>query len=272
MKTIAKVLLILAAIAFVLYALYCAQVWSIQRRMMFPGAAMNAVSDPAHWPPHAQSLSLDDAAIGARAIWVPASSDGPVSTVMFFHGNAEFAFKSVAELSALVGESRNLLLIEYPGYAGAPGAPSLESILAVSTLAYDWLLAQPTVDRKRIVALGRSIGGGPAAELSRHRPLAALILMSTFTSIEDMARGFYVPALLIRDPFDNRARVAQLNGPTLVMHGKRDNVIPYALGLALSKASPRTQFVTLSCAHNDCALDGIEIRNAVSAFLTAHAL
>ncbi len=266
MKTARIMLLTVIVFVAAIYIAYCAQLWSMQRRMMFPGAQMGAVPDFRDWPANARQLKLGDTQ-SVHAIWLPANTDAPASTIVFFHGNAEFAYQSVAAMSRLVGASRNLLSLEFPGYAGAPGEPTLVSIHDASLIAYDWLLQQPEADPRRIVAFGRSVGGGPVAELSRHRPLAALVLVSTFTSIADMARGLYVPSQLIRDPFDNRAAVAAFAGPALILHGRRDDVIPYAFGIALGKASPRTEFVTLSCAHNDCALDGVELRAALAAFL-----
>lgn len=271
MRAIKITLLALIALVAAIYIAYCAQLWSLQRRMMFPGAQMDAVSDPGQWPSNARQLKLTDAQT-VRAIWVPANTSSPASTIVFFHGNAEFAHESIAALSRLVGASRNVLLLEYPGYAGAPGEPTLVSIRDASLVAYDWLLQQPGVDPQRIAAFGRSVGGGPAAELSRHRPLAALVLGSTFTSIAEMARGLHVPAFLIRDPFDNRSAVSAFSGPVLILHGQHDDVIPYAYGVALGKASPRAEFIALRCAHNDCALDGTELSAAMTAFLDRHRL
>ncbi len=268
MRAFAKVLLILVGLLAFAYAMYCAQVWSAQRKMMFPGASMAVSPQRGDWPESAQPLNLPGAdGISAQVIWLPAESAGPTSTLVFFHGNAEFAFQSVAALARLAGPERNLLLIEYPGYAGAAGKPGLDSIRAVSLVAYDWLLDQPGVDPQRIIAIGRSIGGGPAAELSLQRPLAGLVLISTFASIADFASALHVPRLLIRDPFDNRGALKKYPGPVLILHGRRDDVIPYAHGVELSQSSPAASLVTLSCAHNDCALDGSEIHAAIGAFL-----
>ena len=271
MRAFAKVLLILLGLLAFAYLMYCAQVWSAQRKMMFPGANMAVSPQRGDWPDSAQSLDLRGAdGTSARVIWLPAQAGGVNSTLVFFHGNAEFAFQSVAALAKLAGPGRNLMLIEYPGYAGAAGKPGLDSIRAVSLVGYDWLLVQPGVDPQRIIAIGRSIGGGPAAELSRHRPLAGLVLISSFAAIADFASALHVPRLLIRDPFDNRAALRKYQGPVLLLHGRYDDVIPYAHGVDLASTAPSAELVTLSCAHNDCALDGDEIHKAIEAFLARH--
>ena len=263
-----RAIVILLAVLLAFYAAYCAQMWSVQRRMMFPGARMSIVATQQGWPARARSV---EPAAAVRGIWVPAQNV-PATTLVYFHGNAEFAFQSVAAITRLAGPDRNVLLVEYPGYAGAPGAASMASIGTTSQVAYDWLVQQAEVDPRRIVAIGRSVGSGPASELSRHRPLAALVLVSGFTAVSDMARDLHVPGFLIRDPFDNRAAIGTFGGPVLVLHGRRDDVIPYAQGVALAQASPRAAFVALGCAHNDCALDGADIRAAVDGFLSAHRL
>ena len=135
---------------------------------------------------------------------------------------------------------------------GADGAPSLASIDEASKLAFDWLVLHPKVDASRIVAVGLSVGGGPAAQLSARRPVAALILLSTFSSVDEFARALYLPTFAVRDPFDNRARLRAFDGPAMIVHGTRDGVIPYAHATTLAQANPNAELVELACGHNDC--------------------
>jgi len=109
----------------------------------------------------------------------------------------------------------------------------------------------------RIVAYGRSVGGGAAADLSRDRPVRALALQSTFSSVAAMARQALLPGFLVRDAFDNRRAVADFQGPILLMHGVQDEVIPYehALSLAAWYHAPLTLLQVLAGEVFDVAVD-----------------
>ena len=75
--------------------------------------------------------------------------------------------------------------------------------------------------------LGRSIGSSPATYLaSKHRP-GALVLMSPFTSIKNVAWnkvGFL--SWLMTNCFDNLARIPDVTCPTFIVHGQMDALIP----------------------------------------------
>ena len=236
-----------------------------QRAMLFP--APNLAGAPAP-PADAQQLSLPGQA-GPIAAWflppIPASST-PGPLLIFTHGNAELidywpeAFEEPRTWGVAV------LLLEYPGYGRSSGSPSEASITDAILAAYDWARANPVVDSRRIVAWGRSLGGGAACRLAAQRPIAALILESTFTSIRAFAGRFGAPAFLVRDPFDNLAFVRDYQGPLLLLHGSHDEVIPAQHSRTLATAAPQAELHLLPCGHNDCPQAWTVIR----AFLEHH--
>ena len=189
----------------------------------------------------------------------------PVPLVMFTHGNAELATDWLPVFEEIAHWGAAVLLVEYPGYGGAPGAPSESSILDVVRGAFDWAAADPRINAKRIVAYGRSLGGGAAARLAADRPIAALILESSFTSVADFAARLLAPGFLVRDRFDNRAALARFRGPLLVIHGTHDTIVPIAQGRELATLVPGARFHEIDCGHNDCSREW----GAIRAFLTA---
>lgn len=136
------------------------------------------------------------------------------------------------------------------------------------TAAYDWAVRQPGVDPRRVVGFGRSLGGGAACALARERPLAALVLESTFTSVRDLARGLGFPAFLVRNPFDNLSVVSRFARPILLLHGARDTSIAPSHAEALHRAAPGSELHLLACGHNDCRRPW----GVVEGFLRAHGL
>jgi fermentation-respiration switch protein FrsA (DUF1100 family) len=192
---------------------------------------------------------------------------GPV--ILYTHGNGELIDDWAREFDEPRMWGASVLLVEYPGYGRSGGSPSERSISQTMLAAYDWASARPEVDARRIIAYGRSLGGGAACGLTAEREVAALVLESTFTSVRAIARRFGLPGFLVLDPFDNRARVAAFHRPTLVIHGEQDEMIPVEQARALHAAAPQSELLIVGdCGHNDCPRPWPKLRE----FLASHRL
>jgi fermentation-respiration switch protein FrsA (DUF1100 family) len=196
----------------------------------------------------------------------------PNPIVIFAHGNAERIDFCLQELIPFTQLGVGVLLVEFPGYGRSAGRPSQKTITETFVAAYDAMTRRTDIDPRRVVLYGRSIGGGAVCALLRERPAAALILMSTFTSIRPFAKRFLAPSFLIRDPFDNLAAVTDYRGPVLIFHGTRDEVIPYHHGESLFKAAPNGRFVSYDCGHNDCPPDPAQYWKEITLFLKSNEL
>lgn len=237
-------------------ALYLALLFFVQRSMLFP---MPPGAPPA--PPGIEEVRVKHDDGEAYGLYLPpVGAPGSAPVLMFMHGNGELADYWTEKFETAREWGVGVLLVEYPGYGRAPGTPSEKSITESAIALYDWAAKDPRIDPKRIVAYGRSLGGGAAVRLAINRGVAGMILESAFTSVSDFAARFMAPALLIRDPFDNRRSLAQYRGPLLVLHGRNDTIVPFAHGKELAAIVPSAQFVELNCGHNDCERDWKSIR------------
>lgn len=189
---------------------------------------------------------------GQRAIMYPAPPARPAPLMIFAHGNGELADYWIDEFDVPRSWGWNVLLLEYPGYGRSQGSPSEASIRAAALAAFDWARSDPRVDAAAIVAYGRSLGGGAAAQIAAARPLAGLILESSFTSVRPLAARMLMPGPLVRDPFDNLRALKDYRGPMLVVHGMNDDIIPVSHGRALAAAVPGAELHEVRCGHNDC--------------------
>ncbi|HJU41772.1 MAG TPA: alpha/beta hydrolase [Vicinamibacterales bacterium] len=241
----------LAVIPVVIAAAYFALLFMVQRSMLFP------MPPPMPGEPDKRAEVVRVKADGGEAygLFLRSQASGPAALMMFMHGNGELADYWIDEFDVPRSWGFGILLVEYPGYGGAPGSPSEKSITEATRALYDWAATDPRVDAKRIVAYGRSLGGGAAVRLALERPVAALILESAFTSVADFAARFMAPPFLIRDPFDNRKTLASYRGPLLVIHGRLDTIVPFEHGRELASIVPGAQFRELNCGHNDCPRD-----------------
>jgi len=236
------------------YLLYGLMVFVFQRHVLFPRHAIGS-SSPAR-PADARVLWIDMAGGPPVEAWfLPPLKQvaEPFPLVIYAHGNAERIDDFPEELTFFREKGMGLLLVEYPGYGRSGGSPSQQGITEAFVRAHDQVVQWPNVDPRRVVFFGRSLGGGAVCALSHQRRPAAMILMSTFTSVRAFASRFFAPGFIIRDPFDNIAALKAYDGPVLIVHGNRDEVIDYRHALALSSANPRSHLVTLPCGHNDLA-------------------
>jgi fermentation-respiration switch protein FrsA (DUF1100 family) len=204
--------------------------------------------------------------VDARPIWLsipgarveawylpPTKTTGERAPLLiYFHGNGELIDYWATEFAEPRSFGFGALLVEYPGYGRSSGSPSQASITATALAAYDWATAQPFVDPTRIVAYGRSLGGGAATLLASQRAIAALVLESTFTSVRSFAHRFLAPEFAVRDPFDSLSLLRAYSGPVLVLHGDRDEIVPPRHAEDLARAARGSNLRYLPCGHNDC--------------------
>ena len=252
---------------------YFALIFVLQRRMVFPGTFQRDSPRSTASAPSGVTQVWLEASFGRVEAWFFGAGDGAARpTIIFAHGNGELIEDWQGDMERLASAGLNALLVEFPGYGHSEGKPSRSTLLETFTTAFDWLAARDDVDADRIVAHGRSLGGGVAGDLALNRSVGALVLQSTFSSAGAMARGMFVPGFLVRDRFDNRRAVSEFSGPVLLMHGIHDDVIPYAHAKALAAAREGLDITDLDCAHNDCAPEWPEIVASVTAFLRSNAL
>ena len=198
-----------------------------------------------------------------------APSRSPAPLVIYAHGNGELVDYWLRKFTELQRHGTSVLLVEYPGYGRSTGVPSEVTIQRALVAGYDWAVARPEIDSRRVIGYGRSHGGGAICALGRVRSLAALVLESAFTSIRDVAADtFGVPRLLVGHWFDNLGFVSNYSGPLLVLHGQLDASIPIAHARDLAAASRDGVLHELPCGHNDCPDPTMQ----VVAFLASHDL
>jgi uncharacterized protein len=242
---------------------YWGLLFLLQRWIIYPRPAVGGLPTR---PADAEVVWLKTQA-GRVEAWYLApriASAGPAPLLLFTHGNGEVIDQWPAAFEPPRQWGCGVLLLEYPGYGRSEGGPSEGSITEAALAAYDWAAARHGIDPRRIVAYGRSLGGGAACAIAAKRPLAGLILESSFTSLRPLARRYHAPSFLLRDVFDNIAALRGYRGPLLVMHGSDDEVIPPENGRDLAAAVPGAEFEFLAGGHNDYAQPWDRIRRFLS--------
>ena len=253
-----------------IYFVYCGLLFVLQRQVLFPRYMIENLPQENMPSTGIEKIILQTDSGKVEAWYMPPVSDSagnPAPAVIFAHGNGELIDFWPEELRGFTKLGVGVLLVEYPGYGRSEGSPSQGSITDAFISAYDFVAGRKDVDSARIIFFGRSIGGGAVCALARNRPSAALILISTFTSVRSFALKYFVPGFLMRDPFDNLETVGSYSGPVLIIHGKKDEIIPFSHGIALSNAARNRKMIAYDCGHNDCPPDPVLFWEDIKVFL-----
>ncbi|MGQ3889569.1 alpha/beta hydrolase [Legionella sp. CNM-1927-20] len=176
------------------------------------------------------------------AWYKPAQSDMP--TIIYFHGNAGHIGYRMPFIRYFLNEGYGVLLVEYRGYGGNEGKINEQGLYLDGQAAIKFLQEQGILLPK-IILYGESLGTGVATKLGTQYKVCAIILQSPYTSLSALARVHY-PWLPIplRDKFDSIKRINEITAPVLILHGRQDNIVPYAQGLELyNKANEPKEFI-----------------------------
>jgi pimeloyl-ACP methyl ester carboxylesterase len=118
-----------------------------------------------------------------------------------------------------------IYLLHYRGYGGSSGKPSEEALFNDALTLFDEVHAQhPDVD-----VVGRSLGSGVAVYLASQRPIARLVLVTPYDSLQELGvRQFpYLPVRwLLRDKFESWRFAPRVTAPTLLIAADHDEIIP----------------------------------------------
>lgn len=151
-------------------------------------------------------------------------------TLLFSHGNAEdigLLYNWFQTYICNVLEV-NALLYDYSGYGFSSGMPSEANCKADVEAAFLYLTDTLFVDPRTIILYGRSLGTAPTVHLAakyNHVPFRGVILQSPLLSIYRI--GFNFRFTLPGDSFPTIDYAPFVKCPVFVIHGRRDEVIPF---------------------------------------------
>jgi len=192
--------------------------------------------------------SSNGARISARYLANPNAT----FTILFSHGNAEDIGDDQVLMDGMRSAGFAVFAYDYQGYGTSEGKPSERRAYKDEDAAYDYLVRTLHTQPNKIIAFGRSLGGGPATDLASHRRVAGLVLESSFTSaFRVLTRVRVLPF----DKFDNLGKIKKVDCPVLIIHGTQDSVINLSHGRGLFAAAndPKQALWVEGANHNDVA-------------------
>ncbi len=146
--------------------------------------------------------------------------------LIYFGGNAEDVSFNMRSFSAELPD-RAIYLMNYRGYGGSSGSPSESALFKDGLTLFDEVHSQ----RPEVEVVGRSLGSGIAVYIASRRPVARLVLITPFNSIEELAASqfpYFPVRWLLRDKYESWRFAPQVNAPTLIIEADHDEVVPRA--------------------------------------------
>lgn len=158
-------------------------------------------------------------------IWrAKAKNDKPA--ILFFHGNAGQIATFAPHLLIFIKHGYPVIMMEYRGFGAMKAKGGQDKFFSDSLAVFDWLKQQ---GYKKIIVYGYSLGTAMAVNVARYRKVDGLILTAPFSSMRNLVGEKPIPLarFLLKDHYDSLKKIKDIQTPTLIIHGKKDKLIPY---------------------------------------------
>lgn len=261
----------LLRIAAIAYVVYLGVMSVIQERLIFVGWKLRHVDATVPRPADAEQLWVTTASGERVEGWflpgngVSAANPGPL--VIFAHGNAELIDDLPREAQPYRDLGVSVLFPEYRGFGRSGGAPGASNCVADYVAFRDLAAKRADIDVSRIFYHGRSIGGGIVAQLAMQRAPAAMILESTFTSLDAMAWRYACPPFLNRNRLQTELALPKIAAPILIFHGIEDRVVPVWHARRLAEIARDAKLIEMHGGHAGFPPDPKPYWDAIREFL-----
>ena len=240
----------------------------IEKSLIFhPGKSNDSTTPDAYGIEYDDVTFRTEDGLNLNGWFVPgkkSSPDDDLHTLLWFHGNSGNINRRLDNIKMLHDRVPvNVFIFDYRQYGRSEGKISEKGTYIDARAALAYLRSRSDINNETIIFFGRSLGSAVAVELTLQEKCCALILETPFTSIKEMAKKLYpfLPfSFLLRTKYDSLSKIGDINVPTLIMHGNKDELVPFEQGKILyEKANEPKEFYTIPGAmHNDTHIVGGE--------------
>ncbi|MEX1184027.1 MAG: alpha/beta hydrolase [Gemmatimonadota bacterium] len=196
-----------------------------------------------------------EAEVDVRLDAVVLRHPSPRAILLYYGGNSLRHCPGTLETDSVVGAAvegygrlgLSVVLLNYRGYGRSTGRPGFDSVKRDALLLYDRIRADSAHSALPVIVHGQSMGTLFAGYVAINRPIAAAVIESPPTNIEEVVKAavpWYVkPFVRVRADAevraqDNMALAGAVAAPVLYIVGDRDQVTSPAMARRLYNVSP----------------------------------
>lgn len=271
-----RALSFLIAAGLIYVALFALAQFMKRTSMFFPDRYPVGNWDTSSWPirPEDHYFAASD---GVRLHGWSFSARGPspAPLLVYFHGNAGNVTLRAPAAIELAKHGIDVFVFDYRGFGRSAGRPSESALRVDSVAAYDYAVARFAGYEGRVAVYGESIGGAYAAWVASQRDVRCVVIESSFPSLAAEVNAIYRPVpmgIFVPRSLPVLRWLNSAGRPVLVAHGRRDEVVPFALGMQLHERLrvPKEVFVSDTAGHCEVpAIEGPRYAVAVAKFIAA---
>ncbi len=152
---------------------------------------------------------------------------------LYSHTKANNMYLQISKAHMFYCCGGSVFMYDYQGFGRSQGQATAAGTCEDALAAYDYLIQHDQRKGKEIIAIGESWGSGVTGQLAAQRELGGVIMLSGFSSLLSCAKDrlfwlrWYPRWCFPREyDMDNVSIFEKLHPPLLIVHGRKDYVIP----------------------------------------------
>ncbi len=163
--------------------------------------------------------------------WAPQDASGDI--LLFLPGRAGNRDTAARQAEAFAAGGRGVLVASYRGYGANPGKPD-EAGLYLDGIAFADL-ARTLQPSGRLYLFGDGLGAAVALKTAARSDISGTATLGAFDRFASFAPA--ATRALYGGAFDNVAAIRLVRSPVLILHGRKDPVVPFAAAERLRAAA-----------------------------------
>lgn len=234
----------LAALFVCIYLLFAFIVWLFGGKVLFPAPK------PSSYELSSEYDKIKTKGESGIVYFRAGELEKPEWTILYSHGNGEDLGMIRNIFKKWKKHPWEFVAYDYPGYGLSEGKPAESGCFEAIDFVFQHITNNLGRPPEKIIAWGRSLGTGPSCYLASRQGLGGLILETPFLSA---FRTLTEIPVLPWDYFENLVFARSINLPSLIIHGRLDEVVPFRQGEKLHSMLPEPKaFLEFkNAAHNN---------------------